>query len=78
MMYHIALLVLTDVLFLWDVLITREAVHVHSQEAYGNSILFAQFFWQPKTSLKNAAYLKEIIKYNQFILLYLGRLAWLQ
>ena len=45
------------------ILIVREAVCVLEKGSYGNSLIFCQFFWEPKTAIRKWS----IFKYSQSI-----------
>lgn len=47
---------MTNVPLWWGMMIMGEAEHVWGQEAYGKSVLSAQFCCKPKNALKNKVF----------------------
>lgn len=39
-----------------------ETMHVWTKKVYGKSAPFAQFFWEPKTALKNKVYFLKMLQ----------------
>lgn len=52
----------TNVPLYWGMLIMGETMHVWTKKVYGKSAPFAQFFWEPKTALKNKVYFLKMLQ----------------